>query len=317
MHELFLNTNKMEPFVAACEDENGVLKGVLLAVILSEYKGLKGIISKRAVVYGGPLVYEGLSKGNEATDEEKEVVDLLLKSLTKAVSRKTIFIQFRNFFDQTRYVGIFEKYGFKLHDRLNLLVDTGNQDLVKKNMSDSRWRQIKQGLRNGAVIEKPKSLEEVKTFYNILFRLYKYKVRKPLPGWSFFAQFYNLSKKEEGGVILLVKYDGKVIGGILSPVTPTKVIYEWYVCGLDKEYKEQHPSVVATWAAIDYAIKNNIPQFDFMGVGLPDKPYGVREFKKRFGGELVNYGRFSRINNRLLYHIAEVGYNVLAGLRRI
>jgi len=74
---------------------------------------------------------------------------------------------------------------------------------------------------------------------------------------------------------------------------------------------------MATWAAIDYALKNNIKAFDFMGVGVPDKDYGVRDFKAKFGGEQVNYGRFGRINNKFLYAITEIGFNLLALLRRI
>ena len=96
-----------------------------------------------------------------------------------------------------------------------------------------------------------------------------------------------------------------------------KVIYEWYVCGLDQDYKNIYPSVLATWAAIEYGLKNNLETFDFMGVGVPDKDYGVREFKSKFGGELVNFGRFGRINNHFIYTITEIGFNVLALLRKI
>ena len=118
-------------------------------------------------------------------------------------------------------------------------------------------------------------------------------------------------------MILLVKYEDRIIGGILSPVFTDKVIYEWYVCGLDQEFRHVYPSVLATWAAMDYALQNNIARFDFMGVGVPDRDYGVRDFKSKFGGELVNYGRFGRVNNKLLYAITEIGFNILALLRRI
>jgi len=196
-------------------------------------------------------------------------------------------------------------------------------------MSESRRRQIKKGLASGAEIIEPESIEQVREFYNILHILYRYKVRKPLADWSFFENFYKLSTKQENnetveqwnsgtiGIIRLIRYQNKIIGGILAPVFEKKCIYEWYVCGLDKEYKDQYPSVLATWAAIEYAVDSNISSFDFMGVGVPETPYGVREFKARFGGELVNYGRLTRINNRFLYNIAEFGFNILALLKKI
>lgn len=184
-------------------------------------------------------------------------------------------------------------------------------------MSPSRMRQIKKGFAHGAKCIEPENIDQVREFYEILQDLYRNKVKKPLPAWDFFEQFYYLSKEGRLGVIQLVEYQGKIIGGILSPITPGRTIYEWYVCGLDQQYKEVYPSVLATWAGIDYAVKNNIPRFDFMGVGLPDRQYGVREFKARFGGEIVNYGRFARINHRFFYGISETGYNILTLLKKI
>jgi serine/alanine adding enzyme len=186
-----------------------------------------------------------------------------------------------------------------------------------QNISESRRRQIKKALNNGSSIIEPENIEQIKDFYNILFRLYRYKIRKPLPDLSFFENFYQQSRQGKLGIIRLIKYNDQIIGGILAPIFENKCIYEWYVCGLDKEFKDQHPSVLATWAGIDYAIQNNISSFDFMGVGKPEQEYGVRDFKARFGGELVNHGRLTRINNKSLYSIAEFGYNILAMLKRI
>ena len=169
---------------------------------------------------------------------------------------------------------------------------------------------------------------QVREFYDILYELYRYRIRKPLPDWSFFENFFKLSIQQLPqapspkhpapiGIIRLILYRDTIIGGILAPVFKDQCIYEWYVCGLDREYKEQYPSVLATWAALEYAIDHKIAHFDFMGVGRPDIPYGVRDFKARFGGKLVNYGRLTRINNKFLYNIAEFGYNILAMFKKI
>ena len=60
---------------------------------------------------------------------------------------------------------------------------------------------------------------------------------------------------------------------------------------------------------IDYATKNNFQMFDFLGAGSPNKNYGVREFKSKFGGELLNHGRFIRINKKYLYKIEYLIYS--------
>ena len=113
-------------------------------------------------------------------------------------------------------------------------------------------------------------------------------------------------------MVLLVTYQEKVVGGMVCPLLPGKELYEWYVCGLDREYRDRgiHPSVLVTWAAMDFAASAGIPRFNFMGMGRPDTPYGVRIFKARFGGRWVNHGRYVKVNRPVLYTLAEMGYNL-------
>jgi len=54
-----------------------------------------------------------------------------------------------------------------------------------------------------------------------------------------------------------------------------------------------------------------------MGVGKPNVPYGVRDFKMRFGGTVVNYGRYIRISNKFIYMLAEFGYNILSLMKKV
>jgi serine/alanine adding enzyme len=311
MYELFSRTGRMKPvLIGVADKKSGIINGILLGVVIRELSGMYGYFSARTVIYGGPLI-------DPKNDRPKEVIRLLLSGLINKVKNHSIFIQFRNFSDQGGNIEIFKENNFNHRDRLNLLLDTSNQETVRQNMSPSRLRQVRKGLGLGAQCVAPVNIDEVRDFYDILFDLYRKKVKKPLPAWDFFEQFYRLSDKGKLGIIRLVKYNDRIIGGILCPVTPGKTIYEWYVCGLDQQYKEVYPSVLATWAAIDHAVQNNIPEFDFMGVGIPGREYGVREFKSRFGGEIVNYGRFARINNRFYYSISETGYNLMTILKKI
>jgi hypothetical protein len=311
MYGLFDRTEKMFPVaVGVLDEERGKLCGVMLGAIIREMKGLAGYFSSRTVVYGGPLV-------DAEEKEQGQGLDLLLQQLIEEVKNRSVFIQFRNFRDMEEEKPVFEKNRFHFRDRLNYLVDTSSDELVKKRVGTEKLRQLKKGQKNGARILPPESEEEMREFYLILQELYRNKVKKPLPDWTFFLEFYRLAKNGDIGTVQLVKLDGKVIGGILSPVTPGKTIYEWYVCGLDQEHREAYPSVLATWAAIDHALAHGIQTFDFMGVGIPGRSYGVRTFKARFGGKMVNYGRFARVNNRLIYFLSEMGYNLLAAVKRI
>jgi serine/alanine adding enzyme len=102
----------------------------------------------------------------------------------------------------------------------------------------------------------------------------------------------------------------------MCPVLNGRCLYEFYLFGLDEQYKDQYPSVMATWAALEYANANHIPWFDFMGAGQKELDYGVREFKSRFGGELVEYGRYIKINRPMLYEIGKAGLKLMKLFRR-
>jgi len=309
-YELLTEVKKITPVLVAVYNEEKKICGILLGMIIKEVHGMLGFLSTRTVVFGGPIIDPSI--GNPGY-----VLDMLLKKLNKEVKNKCVFIQFRNLTAWDNYKDIFRENGYLFFHRLNFLVNTTSEQLVRQKISKSKLRQIRKGLDAGARIIEPENIEQVREFYNILRWHYKHKVNKPLYDWSFFESYYHMSKKGKIGIMRLIQYQNKIIGGIFSPVFRDKVIYELFICGLDQEYKEAYPSILATWAPIEYAFKNNIKSFDFMGVGVPDREYGVREFKAKFGGDLVDYGRFGRINNRFIYLLSEIGYNILALMKKI
>jgi len=298
-YSFFNSIEGLSANVFACEKNNEIV--ALCVVTLQKEKGFKGYFSRRAIIYGGPL----LSLNN------LQAVDTLFEKIKAYYQRKAIYIEIRNYFDFSEYLKVFYRLEFHYLPWLNYQVPTLNLDEIRKNMSSSRLRQVKKAIKNGVIWKEASSIEEVKAFYNILGDLYQNKIKKPLLPESFFLEFY----KQNIGKYLLVVYQNIIIGGIMCPVAPAKCIYEYYICGLDNEYKEQYPSVMATWAAMEYAHNNGIPMFDFMGAGNPNEDYGVREFKARFGGNEVNYGRFIYILNPILYNLGKIGLKFLQKIK--
>ena len=277
------------------------LVGVIVGYITRERNAIKQFFTRRAIIIGGPLLAEDISN---------EALSMLLTSLKNLPSLQggagvglPIYIETRNFHDYSKWKSVFETNGFAYqpHYDIHVHCDAAHQ------MSERRQRELKRAIKNGAEIIEAQSEQQIRDWYRILSQLYREKVRTPLFSEEFFMQFY----REGVGKYLLVKHQGKVIGGMMCPILKSKAIYEWYVCGLDEEYREQYPSVMATYAAIEYAKRNNLPLFDFMGAGKPDVPYGVRDFKMEFGGELVEHGRFLCVRKPLLYWIGELGVKLL------
>lgn len=293
-----LDGNKADVFAI---EQDGKLKALILVTIQQE-KGIKSYFSRRGIVYGGA-----------ALDSQNEQVNsMLLEKAIQHYKGQLIYLEQRNYHDYSQFKETYIKSGFNYIPWLNFHLDVNDIPLVKKNMSSSRLRQIKKAIKNGAEWREAQTENEVIAFYTILKELYEEKIKKPIFPIEFFIEFF----RQNIGKYLLIYFDDKVIGGIMCPIQENNTIYEYYVCGLDSDYKDQYPSIMATWAAIEYASQNNIPLFDFMGAGSPDIDYGVREFKSRFGGEQVEYGRFLYIINPFLYRVGELGLSILSKLKK-
>lgn len=296
-YDFFSSLDCVDPFIFGVE-ENNDLKGVVVGYISKENNYIKQFFSRRAIIFGGPILAKNISK---------EAVQALLKICKERLQNRSIYIEFRNFNDYSRYIDEFEIAGFSYQAHYNYHIDSC---LGLNNLSSSKRRQIRRSIDAGVKIKEADSEAEIKEFYKLLSNLYKTKIKKPIFPYEFFLEFY----KKNLGVFLMVLYNGKVVGGIMCPIFQKKVLYEWFIVGKDSDYEKIYPSVMATWAAIKYANDNLIDRFDFMGAGKPDEEYGVREFKSKFGGVLVEHGRFVAVNRPYLYKAGKFGLKILKKL---
>ena len=281
----------LTPFAYAVED-NGEFKALVCGYLIAEEGFVKRFFSRRAIIPGGVLL---------ANDISEEARELLLSELRSDLQRKTIYIELRNLYDYSAYKYTFQKAGFEYQPHLNYQISIHNGVDVFSNFSENRKRQIKQSLAEGIVCEETDRIEDVRAFYSILQHTYSKKLKLPLFPFEFFETIVSKAY----GSLLVVKSEDKILGGILC-VGDDNVLYEWFVCGVDGELPKVFPSVMATRAGIEYAVNNGYRMFDFMGAGKPDRKYGVRDFKARFGGKLVEHGRFLYICNPFLYFTGKI-----------
>ena len=327
-----------QPFAYGIEYD-GRLRGVCSGYITVEKSAIKQFLTRRAIIIGGPVL------ADDCTDAEVEVLMSAVREIAslqlppKRRREKTpsleggdggrllspIYIETRNFNDYSRWKGAFAKAGFDYMPHLNFHVDCTDKAKMWERLSENRKRQIKKAIKSGVEIAEAQSEQEIADWFVILQELYTTKVKTPLFPLSFFLEFY----RQGLGKFLMVKYEGKVIGGIMCPILsngerlavsgerrePRGVIYEWFVCGNDAEYKSQNPSVMATYAAMEHAHAHGLARFDFMGAGKPNEPYGVRDFKARFGGDEVEYGRFLCVTKPMLYKLGTIGVKALKRFR--
>jgi len=84
-------------------------------------------------------------------------------------------------------------------------------------------------------------------------------------------------------------------------------IYGWYG-GMDRAYSKYTPNELLMWYILEWGVKNGYKVYDFGGAGKPDEDFGVRDFKAKFGGELVCFGRNKKIHVPFLLKLSEFGY---------
>ncbi|MDR1652467.1 MAG: peptidoglycan bridge formation glycyltransferase FemA/FemB family protein [Prevotellaceae bacterium] len=286
-----------EPFAFGIEQNND-LQAVAVGYIEKNGFGFFKNFTKRAIIQGGILL---------KNDAKNDVIGIFLDEIIKKINKETIFLEIRNLNDYSQWKPAFEKAKFLYQKHYNIFIETTDVQKVMCNLSQSKRRQIKIARQNGSEISQITNIEEITELYYCLKKLYNSKIKTPL----FPVEFFVTLSQKDFGEIFAIKCDGKIIGGIVVVNFIDKAVYEWFVCGCDREFHRNYPSVLATWAGIDFALQNGIPKFDFMGAGVPEKPYGVREFKSKFGGKQVEYGRFYYVFNPFKYKLGKVGVKFL------
>ena len=290
-YNFYTSLSFLKPFVYGVSEE-GVLKGVVCGYVIADGNAMKRFFSRRAIIPGGLLLDNDISA---------DALKSLLNYLEQELSRRAIYIEVRNYNDYSAFRTDFEFVGFTYQPHLNFHVTTKDVDSANMQLNRTKRRCLKLSRKEGAEWLEINNFEDVRAYYDILLKLYKTKIKTPLFPFEFFEKLVQLPN----GKLFVVKYQGNIIGGSVCVLLRNRVVYEWFVCGLDGRMKNIYPSTVATWAGIEYAASNGFTRFDMMGAGKPNEGYGVREFKSEFGGELVEHGRFLYVSSPKLYSLGK------------
>lgn len=292
-HRFFASQSNVKAlFFAITENKIPI---VTLSCIIYAEPGIKRRFSSRAIIYGGPVIDTRSSSSNDA-------LKLLLNHLKTHLSNEAIYIEFRNLNDYSAYKTIFYECGFNYQPYVNYHIAIADMEKTLAAFGRDKRTHIKKAFRLGVSIKKAEHAEEVKSLYQIMSDLYRHKVKKPLPDLVYFLNLFSFFRAEKCGFVALVIFDDEVIGGAFC-LNDNTTVYDFYRCGLDERYRNFYPSVMAVYAGIRFASEIGLENYDFMGAGQMHIPYGVRDFKSRFGGELVEHGRFLSVLNKPLFYL--------------
>lgn len=286
-----------EPFALGVT-ESGVLKGVMVGIIQHEGGALRRFFSRRAIVNGGPLL---------AGDISDKAVSALLDSGARQLRRRAIYIETRNLNDYSQHTALFANRHYRYKPHYNFLLTLS--DDFSDHYHRSVRRNLQTALRQPLQICHTATLDDVRQFYGLLRDCYTQRVHLPLPPLSFFEACHNSPLFH----YTLVRDEADtIVAGTLTALTVGRTAHLWFAAGSRSAARQLYPSTVAYDATLRFCHEQEFTCFDFMGAGRPgDGGYGVRDFKKRFGGTQVEQGRFLRILHPIRYAIGCLAVGIL------
>lgn len=289
--ELFVvyeNTKGYTPIMIVATEGNQVL-GKLLATIRKKTTSLAlPIFVKKCEVYGSGEYFCDKVKTEMLFGE-------MLQHLTNEVLRKCFMIEFRNLGNALVGYKHFKDNKFFAINWLRVRNKLQTNKPIESNFSQSRIRQIRKAVSNGAQVIEATTAKEVEQFARMLRRIYSAHIRKHYPSIEFFQHLKDIpvQKGKRTSSIYIVKYKHKIIGGSACAYSGENA-YLWFSGGMRNTYSSVYPGVLAVWMALKDAKEKGYEHLEFMDVGLPFKRHRYREFILRFGGQQSSTRRWFR-----------------------
>lgn len=278
---VFTRTKNYTPSLWAALDDNEDVLALFFPVNVTLYRRLRALTT-RAIAYGSVL-YKRAPDGLDA-------LHLLLNTYKKQISKSLLFTELRNLSDLTEAQPVLQENGFEYRDELNYLVDLNRDaDLILQGLGKKTRKHIRRGLRRGYIaMSEVNNPDELREWYVVLQKTYS-RARVPLADHSLFEAVLDVLVPKKMAMFLAGRIDGRIVACSLVLLHKDQ-IYDWYG-GVDRSYGVYTPSELLIWHILKWGAENGYRVFDFGLAGNPDVEYGVRNFKAKFNGEEVCYGR--------------------------
>jgi CelD/BcsL family acetyltransferase involved in cellulose biosynthesis len=305
MFEVFDRAVGHRPEVWAVTDDDEVL-ALFTPVQVTLKDGAFRSLTTRSIAYGSVAV----------TDSERGAMALraLLEEYAGATRRKSLFTELRHLQELNGLKAVLAHCAFTYEDHLDYLVDLDRPvEDVFAGISSSARKKLRRGLRKGDVtIAEVTERSGLAEWYAILRDTYR-RARLPDPELSLFEAAYDVLRPRD-----MVRFFVALVGSrpvaCSAELLHKDTMYGWYG-GSDRSYSNYIPNDLLTWHVLEWGARNGFRVYDFGGAGKPDEPYGVREFKAKFGGELVNYGRHVLVHSGVRLAVSKVAYRVYQSAR--
>lgn len=303
MFDVYQKSKKHNPLIIVVFNIDNAIVGLQVSVVEKTYSNFLGYFTTRSIIKGGPLIL----------NNNKDILDLILKEYINKIKGKAIYTQYRNMWDWGNLKQAFVNNKIIYEDHLDILFDLRKgEEILLKEMKRVRRKGINQSYKKGVKVEviDLKNKDLLEETYLILESVYQ-RIKLPIPSIDFFR---NIKRYLGEKVLSLGLYVENELIAVRIVFCYKNMIYDWFA-GAKHEFLDFRPNDILPWEVMKWGIKNKYEVFDFGGAGKPNVHYGVRDFKLKFGGSLVNYGRFEIIHKPFLMSIAKKGFKLKQKLR--
>jgi serine/alanine adding enzyme len=300
MFQVFARAKGHQPSLWAAVGDGGRVLALLLPVLVTLKGGLLRRLTTRAVAYGSVLCVPE-PEGPAALTE-------LLKAYVKKTKRQALFTELRHLSDMGFLEPVLAEGGFRYEDHLDYLIDLDKPiEEVWQGISKSGRKAIRRAKRRGVVPEEVRDRSLIPLYYDLIRQTYA-QAQMPLADISLYEAVFDILVPNGMAKMLLARVDGDYAAASLE-VPYKNVIYSWY-SGYDPAFRKAYPNDALVWHILGWGIENGYRCFDFGGAGRPGEEYGPRDFKAKFGGQLVNFGRHTCVHAPLALAFSRKGYQV-------
>ena len=302
MFQVFARAAGHRPMLLAAVGDHGEVLALLLPVQVTLRDGLFRRLTTRSIAYGSVLCAPG--------PVGREALSFLLRTYIREAGHAALFSELRNLSDLSAIQPMLDESGFAYEEHLDYLIDLNClPDQVLQNMGPRTRKLIRRALRKGnVVVEQATGRNQIIDWYDLVRETYK-AARVPLADRSLFEAAFDILHPR-GMIKFWLARIGTRYAAASAELVYKDVMYGWYG-GMDRAFAEDLPGELLMWRILEWGAQAGYKTYDFGGAGKPGEAYGVRDFKAKFGGRLVCFGRNVCIHAPGLLRLSTLGYRIL------
>jgi serine/alanine adding enzyme len=300
MMDVFAAARNHSCLVLAAVDPASRVLALLTAVRIQTLPGPLGAFAARSILYAEPLC-EDSPRGIHA-------LQALVREHDRWARSRALFIEVRPLCPAGVERHALMSCGYASQEYLNYIGDLRKSvDDLWRGFNRNRRRNIQRSEREGLTVEDMTDCNGVEVLYRFLRTTYE-RVHIPLAHKSLFQAALATLAPKQMLRIFVAQHQGKPVGASAFLIYK-RALFDWYR-GTER-LKLLAPDDCLLWHSMQWGQRHNCEVLDFGGAGWAHEPYGVRDFKASFGGQLVGYGRYRKICSAWKFRIAETTYEIV------